>query len=371
MANTTVPSGNRVKKYLADFFKEYVRDSRYAQYTGTSNNNIVCIKEGKKQIHVPLITKLTGSGVSGSSTLRGNGEQISQYGLTLTPTYYRQAVEFDQEELDKPAYDLMMAARPLLMDWAMELQRDHITQALNGIYDGTTYADYGDATDSALDTWNTNNQDRVLYGAAKSNNTSGNHTTSLSAIDTTNDKMDAGIISIAKRMAQQANPKIRPIRVRGDKEMFVCFHDPYAFRNLRQDAEIVQAQREVAGRGDPIFMGGGFVYEDIYHVEIPEIGEFIDGDADGTAVWGANSASADGLNDAGNNSSRVGVSFLCGQQAVSYGLGERPRVIVDKDYDFQFQPGVAVQLKHDIDKSYFNNKQHGIVTIFSSAAADS
>lgn len=370
MANTTVPSGNQVKKYHADFFREYVRESRYAPYTGTTNNNIITIKEGKQQIHVPLITSLKGNGVTGSSTLRGQGEQVNQYGLTLVPTYHRHAVEFDLEELDKPAYDLMVAARPLLMDWAMEKTRDDVTQAFGAIYDGTTYANYGSATNAAMDTWLTNNSDRVLYGAAKSNASSNDHSTSLGNIDTTNDKLDASMMGVAKRIAQQAAPRIRPIKVAGDKEMFVCFHDPYAFRNLSRDSEVRQAQREVNGKGDPIFSGGGFVYDNIMHIEVPEIGEFIDGDENGVAPWGAN-ATANGLNAAGNGSTRVGVSFLCGQQAVGFGLGMRPRVVVDKEFDYQFQPGVAVMLKHDIDKAFFNNKQHGVVTIFSSAAADS
>ena len=52
------------------------------------------------------------------------------------------------------------------------------------------------------------------------------------------------------------------------------------------------------------------------------------------------------------------MSFLCGQQAVCYGLGQAPDIIVDPDKDYKFRPGVAVELKHDIDKTYFNNKQH-------------
>ena len=86
-------------------------------------------------------------------------------------------------------------------------------------------------------------------------------------------------------------------------------------------------------------------------------------------VWGG-AATANGLHTAGNGSSRVGVSFLCGQQALGYGLGQNPRIIVDRLHDYEFQPGVAVELKHEIRKAYFNNVQHGVVTIFTSAAVD-
>lgn len=372
MSNTTTNSALVVKKYLADFFREYVRESRFSKYTGTGANSVITIKEGRQQIVVPLVTKLSGNGVSGSSTLRGNGEAIGNYGLTLTPSYIRHAVEFDKEEMEKPNIDLMEAARPLLMDWAKERQRDDIIQAFGAIYNGTTYANYGTATAAAMDTWNTNNQDRILYGIAKSNLTAGDHTTSLGTIDTTNDKMTAAMTTLAKRMAQQASPHIRPLKVSDDEEYFIMFHDPYAFRNLKTDSTMTQANREALERGkdNPIFSGGDLLYDGVIHREIPEIADMIDGTSGTNGVWGG-LATGDHLNTSGNSSSRVGVSFLCGQQAVSYGLGQRPDIIVDKDYDYGFQPGVAVELKHDIRKSFFNNVQHGVVTVFSSAARDS
>ena len=111
MANTQTHEDLITKNFLSDFFKEYIREGRFARYSGTSNNNVICIKEGRQQIVVPLITRLKGNGVKGSATLRGNGEAIGNYGLTLHPTYYRHAVEFDKEEMEKPNIDLMRAAR--------------------------------------------------------------------------------------------------------------------------------------------------------------------------------------------------------------------------------------------------------------------
>ena len=71
--------------------------------------------------------------------------------------------------------------------------------------------------------------------------------------------------------------------------------------------------------------------------------------------------------------------FLCGQQAICYGLGQKPRIIVDRDYDYDFQPGVAAELKFDIDKAFFDDNatstasqhvQHGMVTNYVGAAID-
>jgi len=373
MANTTVSADLRVTKYLSEFFKEYIRNSRFSRYTGTSSNNVITIKEDRKRIEIPLVTRLKGNGVTGSNTLRGNGEAIGNYGLTLTPTYYRHAVEFDKEEIEKPNIDLMSAARPLLMDWAKELQRDHIIEGMGAIFNGTTYANYGSATAGAMDTWNTNNADRVLYGEAKANRVAGDHTASLTAIATADAKLDTGIISLAKRMAQQADPHIRPLKSSEDEEAYIMFCDPYAFRDLKADTAIQQAQREGLQRGakhQPLMTGGDLLWDNVIIREIPEIADFIDGTSGTNGLWGG-SATADGLNTAEAAGGRVGVCFLCGQQALSYGLGQRPKTVVDRLYDFEFQPAVAVELKHDIQKSYFNDVQHGMVTVFVAAAADS
>lgn len=366
MANTTVASELRVKKFLSEFFQEYIRKSRFSAYTGTSSNNVITIKQDRKQIEIPLVTRLKGDGVSGSSTLRGNGESIGNYGLTLTPTYYRHAVEFDKEEMEKPAIDLMRAARPLLMDWAKELTRDHIIDALNAVYDGTTYSTYGAATAGAHDTWLTNNADRVLYGSTATF-TAGDHTTSLDGVGT-GETLSASVVELAKRIAQNADPHIRPIKTRDDDEMFVLFADPYAFRDLRADTTMANANRDARERGvnNPLFKGGDLLYDNVLIREVPEFGAMVDAAA---GNWGAG-ATADGLNTAGTGSTRVGYCALVGQQAVSFGLGQRPNIIVDREYDYGFQPGVAVECKHDIDKSYFNSVQHGVVSMFVAAAAD-
>lgn len=379
MANTQVASELVVTKFHSEFFREYIRNSRFSRYTSKGNNSVITIKQDRKRVEVPLVTRLKKRGVSGSTSLRGKGEQIGNFGLLLTPTYHRHAVEFDKEELEKPAIDLMKAARPLLMEWAKELQRDHIIEAMGGIYNGSVYAGYGAATDAQMNTWLTNNADRILYGAAKGNTVAGDHSGSLANIDGAADKLTTGMVSLAKRMAQQADAHIRPLSTTEDEEAFVMFCDPYAFRDLKADEAMQKAQREGLQRGakfQPLMTGGDLLWDNVIIREIPEIADFIDGtpdaDPDGdpfVGSWGSG-ATANGLHNSGATTSRVGVAFLCGQQAVSYGLGQKPMIVVDKEEDYRFQPGVAVELKHEIQKSYFNNKQHGMVTVFCSAAAD-
>lgn len=363
MANTSVSSDLRVKQFRKDFYREFVRENMFSPYTGTSNANVINIKMGKKQIEIPLVTRLKTTGVSGSSTLRGNGENIGNYGITLTPTYYRHAVEFDYEELDKPAFDLMTAARPLLMDWSMSLVRDHTIEAMGAVSASGTYYNYGDASAANRNTWAVANSDRILYGNSTANY-SGVHATDLAKVDTTNDKADGDIISLMKRIAKTADPHIRPIRVKGGYEYFVAFCDPYNFKNIKADLATSHQNAMPRSRDNILFQDGDLVWDGVIIREVPEIANFIDS---GTTL--STSTDWSSLATASSTSGRVSPIFLCGQQAIGYGMGSEPKIIVDRDYDYEFQPGVAVQHKLDIDKAFFNDDiQHGVVTNYVGAA---
>lgn len=367
MANTAVASGNIVTNFRTDFYREFVRENMFSPYTGTSNANVINIKMDKQKISIPLVTSLNGDGVSGSSTLRGNGESIGNYAMELTPTYYRNAVEFDMEELDKPDIDLMRAARPLLMDWGMELQRDHIIEAMGQISASGTVINYGEATAANRNTWAVANSDRILYGAATSNY-SGVHATDLAKLDSAADKATGSIVSLLKRIAKNASPKIRPIRVKGGYEYFVAFVDSYVFRDIKADLATSHQNAMPRSTDNILFQDGDLIWDGVIIREVPEIGEFID---TGSSAVIQTHGDWTSLATAGDSVSRVSPIFLCGQQAVGYGMGMQPKIIVDRDHDYEFQPGVALMCKQDIDKAFFNGDiQHGMATGFVYAAKD-
>lgn len=375
MANSTIHSDNVVTRFLSEVNKAYVRGGKFGPYTGKTENAIIQVKQDRKKVSIPLIGKLSGDGVTGSSTLAGNEEALVNHEYDLTPTYYRNGIIIDNEENEKSEFDLFKEARPSLMYWAMELKRDQIIQAMAAVQAGGVYYNYGDASAGNLDTWNTNNQDRILYGASKSNLTAGDHTTSLGTIDTTNDRLTAARLTLLKRMAMASTPLIRPVMVKDDEPYFVMFVDQEGFRDLNEDSTIKQAQRDGLARGkdNPIFTGGDIMYNGVIVKEVPDLAKFVDGDGSGSAfdgVLGANATSADGLDNAGNGGSRVGIGFFCGAQAVGMGLGQMPQFKRRKEDDYEHQNGVGISLKHDIKKTFYNNKQHGMVTHFYSAPLD-
>lgn len=387
--HSTISSGNKVTDFQKKTNKVYVRQGRFGPYTGPSENAIFQTNENIRKKSIPLIGKLSGTGVRGSAQLVGNEEPLSNYSFIFEPTYLRHGVLIDNEENEKSEFDLFSEARPQLMNWLMETKRDQMIQALGAIEAGGTYYNYGGtaasgatgssaASASNMDTWNTNNQDRILYGAAKSNLTAGDHTTSLGTIDTTNDKLDTAVLELLKRMAQDCDPLIRPVMINDDEPWYVYFTGKYGMRDLRNDSAMQQAlregwQRAKAPKDNPLFSGGDLVWDGIIVKEVPDIDKFID-NASGSGlwdgVWGAN-ATGDSLKTSGNSSSRVGVGFLCGAQAVCFGRGKNAAFARRKEDDYGHQNGVGISAKHDIKKIFYNNKQHGMITHFHSAALDS
>lgn len=360
MANTTVTSNLQVIKFRKDFFREYIRTNRLSPYTGTGVDNPVVIKEDRgPTIRHPLLTRLTGSGVSGTDTLRGNGEAIGNYSWDTAPTYYRHAVEFTKEDLEQTNIDLMRAGRPLLLDWAMSATKTRQIQALGAIYNGTTYSTYADAAEAAKDTWQTNNSDRVIYGASIT--LTGDDSAELGGVDSTNDTFVRGRLDDMRKLAEDADPHIRPIRTDQDSEVYVVFAGSQAFRDLKENLETLNSNADARGmkmtkNGNVLARDGDLFWNGCIVRKVPEI----------TSIF---SATGKPLATAGASSIAVEPVFLCGAQALVWGLGQRPVIEVDRTFDYGFQPGVAVELKEDIKKAFFNNVQHGVVTGYFSGAA--
>ena len=77
MAEQTVSTSLQTIQFRKDLFREYVRANRFAAYAGRGVTNSICQKMGKgPTLRHPLLTRLTGNGVTGNAMLRGAGEAI-------------------------------------------------------------------------------------------------------------------------------------------------------------------------------------------------------------------------------------------------------------------------------------------------------
>lgn len=374
MAETALASASEKQVWITQFFQEYVRNTRFKPYmTNAANNNggIFLTKyelqnEAGKIINIPFIGRLKSDGVTGSAVLAGQEEALTNFNCGITVDWRRNAVEVPKSTQYKTEINLLNAARQGLRVWETEKLRDDIIKAMASMAtSGDTTVNLGDSTATDRNAFAAGNADRLLFGALKSNY-SATFATALGNIDTTADKCTAASMSLAKRMAKAADPRIRPYQVSDEdgREYYVAFHGARTFRDLKADSTIVTANQSARAREamsmdkNPLFQDGDLLYDGIIHREVPEIDDVI---SSGTfTLDGQGAASCD-----------VRPVFLCGVGAVGIAWGQEPTPRTDLDRDYQFRPGVAIEELLGVKKIAFNGKANGIVTAYFAAAADS
>lgn len=359
MANTSAATGLTVQQWDSQFFMEYIRENRFKSVMGTDENSIIQVREdlSKKpgdSITFALVNKLTNAAVTGTNTLEGNEEDLASRSFRLYVDKLRNAVRIPEMAEVKSAIDLRKAARAALKDWIMEETRDDIITALGAI-NGVAYAS---ASEAQKDAWLVDNADRVLFGAAKSNNSANDHSASLANIDDTADKLSPATISLMRRIALTASPKVRPIRVDGDRQYFILYVNSLSMRDLRVDTTMVAANRDAMQRGkdNPLFSSGDLLWEDVVVKEIEDIGVLA------------------GVGAAGI---QVGPAYLCGAQAVGMAWAKRSTTKT-QEFDYGDKYGVAMEEIRGIKKILFGSgsgdtddlKDNGVVTGFFAAVAD-
>lgn len=361
MTETTAATGLTVQQWDDKFFVEHVQKNRFAGEMGTDENAIIQVKEDLKQkkgdsVTFALVNRLTGAGVTDGSPLEGNEEEMDSRSHKVTINERANGVRSSSWDNQISAIDLRKAAKATLKTWAMESTRDQVIAALGSI-NGVAY---GSASEANKDAWLVDNADRVLFGAQVANNSSNDHSASLANIDNTNDKLTASAASLMKRIAKTANPKIKPLRSDDSgRDFYVMYVPSLVFRDLKADSTISQAQREVSLKmqNEKLFKGGDLEWDGIIFKEIEDIG----------VLSGVGAASID-----------VAPVYLCGAQAVGYGIASRWKS-AEETFDYGRKKGCAIMEMGGFEKLIFGSgsndtddtKDHGVVTGFFASVADS
>lgn len=384
MAETMLASALEKQKWSNDYFAEYVRETQFLPYMGRKSTSVFVTKyemasENGKTINIPLITKLSAAGVRGSGVLDGKEEQLGNYNCAVSLDWVRNAVKVPKSTQYKTEIDLLNAGRDMLKLWSADTLRTDMIKYLAGPTVGSSSIPATDIVDSDgsvvvtgataanYNTWSTNNRDRILYGAALSN-WSATHATGLGNVDSTSDKLSASMVSLAKRMAKNASPAIRPFRLEDGREYYVMFAGARSFRDLKADSTMINANRDARARegggmnDNPLFQDGDLIYDGVIIRQIEEISTLI--------------TTSSTFVTAGNGSISVEPNFLCGQQAMAIAWGQEPQPITDMTADYKFRPGVAIEELRGIAKLHFatgsgsTSKQHGVVTVYASGVGD-
>jgi hypothetical protein len=302
------------------------------------------------------VRNLVGAGVTGNTVLEGNEEILNDRSLNVPVSVIRHGVAVSQWDAQKSIIDLLQAAKPVLKNWASNKLRSDIITSLGAITaDGNVQVTYAAATAGQRNTWLVNNADRALFGISTANAVSGVYATALATVDNTADKMTAAQLTLAKRMARNASPKIRPIKISGDEEWYVVLVPSLVFRDLMLDPTIVNSLQYAWNRGsdNPLFTAGDILYDGLIIREIPELPYVA-------------------------STIQCGASYLCGAQAIGIAWAQRTTAIENRR-DYGFFTGVGVMEMRGVNKLRFGTDptvdttkpvDNGVFTIWSAAVAD-
>ena len=379
MTETVLLSANEKQIWDSKYFEEYVRTSRFLPYMGAGYSMPIVTKyeleeQAGKTINIPLLTRLKSNGVYNNGILEGKEEALGNYNMPVSIQWVRNGVTVPKSTQYKTEINLLNAARPRLKTWSAENLRDWIIKMMSAFwYNGANYpavAVYdvdGNTVRAAAGATEKNahltaNNDRTLFGNAVGNTVAGNFASSLSNV-TSAMKMSTSIAMLAKELAENADPHIRPFQVDDSeaREYFVCFLGSRAFRDLQNDSAMIAANRDARAREamgmdrNPLFQDGDLIYEGIIFRKVPEI----------TQILTKSSAFA----TAGGSSISVEPGFLCGAQALAVAWGQQPTAITNLLPDYRFRPGVATEELRGVEKLVFNNVQQGMVNFYTAGVA--
>ena len=372
MAESFLATASERQVWMTRYFQEYVRQSRFMPYMSNADVNkggVILTKferqeEAFRTINVPFIGRLKSAGVTGAQVLDGAEEELTNFNCLVTVDWRRNAVRLPKSTTFRTEIALLDAARDALKVWETEKLRDDIIRAMAAVVVDTngTVVNFDVATPAQLNAWTAANGDRLLFGSTKSNYSP----TFAAAVGNIapSARISIANVSLAKRMAKAADPRVRPFRANdGDgTEYFVAFHGARTFRDLKNDTTMIAANTQARAReGDgfnqnPIFQDGDLIYDGVIHREVPEVDDYC--------------ASA-GFNAIGGSGCDVRPVFICGGGAVAVAWGQEPTPRTDRLKDYEFRPGVAIEELLGVKKINFNGLQNGMVTLFVAAAADS
>lgn len=362
MAETRVASGMSPQIWDDQFSIEYFQTNPFALYAGTTDNNIIRMKEdfASKRgngITFPFITNLQRGTIFDRQPLRGHEDVLGEYGDTVFWRMRKKGISLNELDIDLDSIDMRKAAKGNLKTWADE---DVKFETIDRLGDVGANCDvpWFSALASDQTAWLTPNVDRVLFGSRRSNFST---TFSVAAgnVDSTNGRLNRGSLSMLKRMALSARPRITPLRVEqaNNRRFYVAFAHPYVCRDFKNDTDTLQAQVRIIQKNEGIFLGGDREFDGVILHEVDDMPIY------------------PGVGAGGIDVSPV---YLLGQEAIGWAIKERYKTRDQKD-DYQTVEGLGMIGKWGMKKLCYGygsdnpaviGKQRGVVTGFFAAVGD-
>jgi len=316
-------SGLQVSRWAKELQSEVSKGVYFSKFMGEGPGNAIHVKqmeEGKgKDVTFGLVSQLSGSAITGDSSLEGNEQSLSTFSNTVSTNQKRLAVrDTGKFANSKVLYDFRSTSLDLLKTQYSELIDADIFSALSTT--SGTHAYYrADATTS-------------VYASSDPK----------AALDAA-DGITLADISAMKTLAQiggSANYRMRPIRVDGNDYYVLVLHPEVAYDLFELD-EFQQIQREAQNRGEsnPLFSGALGIYNGVVIHAHEGVNTFDNGG--GAAVKGAR-------------------NLFMGAQAACFAESS-DMMWVEKTFDYGNQLGISAAKIYGVDISDYNSKDYGVI----------
>jgi len=321
-SQVSTSANEAVKLWSEELFRDMIIEPFFAKMQGGSSA-IVHTKEdfmAKKgdRLRFAIRNRLTGAGVTNGETLRGKEESLVSNTTDLTLNEYRHAVSYDSLLSDQRAmFSLPEETRTAIKDWAVEKVDELFFDAINA------------------------SPSKIVY--------SGSATSTATIADKITPSLISKLRAIAKTGDNRAFTPIKPVKVDGG-EYYVLLVHPHQAYDLKIDSTFTQAQREAQARSEknPIFTGALGVWDNVIIKESERVPVTVD--------WGAGGSTAGAK------------AVLLGQQSLVCGYGMRPQIVED-EFDYGAEKGVAIQLIFGTAKPVFDGNDYGSMAVYTARTA--
>jgi len=337
-----------VKVWGALTLREALKGTLFSKFIGTSKTSILqrlteLEKGAGDEIKYDLLMQMTSAGITGDNRMRDNEEALVYYQDTVKIDQLRNAHSFRRMSQQRTIHDMRSDAKTNLADWFADKMDDYMFRALCG---DTTLTHGTTATAPTAD-------NTIWSGDATSQGSVSN-----------DDQISLADMDYCKEKAATLTPPIRPTNIDG-KDYYVVVLHPYSVTDLRLDVAnsaytdwpTIQMYANKRGETNPIFTGALGVYNGMIIY-------------DSTRIY--------------TPAASVRNNLFLGAQAGVFALGnaydsiEKSRVGKDNMMswyeeidDYGNEKGIAVGSIFGVNKSVFNSKDYGLVTIQSYAVAHS
>ena len=313
MSDTAFATDNALTKKLwaEKLYRDTLRSLFLTNMIGKGSDNIIELKndfekEKGDKVTFGLRIRVTDRGQSSSTTgitLEGNEVALETYDFSVSLVEKGQSMKAQSKlTLKRTAFNIRSEMKLALQDWATEELEIYMLDAL--LASPTTNRYYDESTGT----------------------------------------MTAADIEKLKRQAGLAEPKIRPINIKG-KKYYVLLAHSYALKGLKADSVFKEANREARSRGvdNPIIQGADYIYDGVCIYEY---------DRSAMLMTGTKCR-----------------SLLLGAQAGALAWSQKPEWY-EKDFDYNRVPGVAVDMLLGFGKTVFNSEDYGCIAMDNLYAAD-